>query len=63
MYLAVISKAWRFVWRVLGRVGQFVGGAMLVIGRLSDPIVTSIGMTIIFFGVLLDVGMELIVSE
>lgn len=36
---------------------------MLVIGRLSDPIVTSIGMTIIFFGVLLDVGMELIVSE
>ncbi len=61
--MTVISKAWRFMWRVLGRAGQFVGGAMLVIGRLSDPIVTSIGMMIIFFGVLLDVDMELIVSE
>jgi len=63
MHMAVISKAWRFVWRVLGRAGQFVGGAMLVIGRLSDPLVTGIGLMIIFFGALLDVGMDIIVSE
>ena len=60
--MAVISKAWRFVWRVLGRAGQAVGTAFLIVGQLH-PSVIGIGMTFIFFGAIVDVGMEVIVSE
>jgi hypothetical protein len=63
MEIADISTTWRFVWRVLGRAGQFVGTVILVIGQLMDPITTMIGATLLCIGAILDIGLDLIGSK
>ena len=54
---------WRFVWRVLGRAGQLVGTAFLIIGQFMDLITTGIGVTFLFVGVILDIGLDVLASK